>query len=257
VRHTVPVPSIVALTVAPVKALAAVRRQSVVLERDGVADDRRLFLLRPDGSVATQRRHSSLTAVVPDLDLARRSLSVRFPDGTAASSALDPSGELLHATLFGKARTGRRVAGAVEDALSAYVGERLRLVLAGAPGVGWDEGPVSLVSTSSVAGVGAPAEDGAARSARFRMLVEVDGTTAYEEDSWVGRDVRLGGATISVSHRLGRCMVIEHSPVTGAKDWRGLRTIARLRGPDTVDLGVIATVRSPGIVRVGDPADVV
>jgi len=83
-------------------------------------------------------------------------------------------------------------------------------------------------------------------------LVEVDDVLAYEEDSWVGRDVRLGEATVRVSHRLGRCVVIDHSPVTGSKDWQGVRTIARTRGPDSVTLGVIAEVLRPGTVRVGD-----
>jgi uncharacterized protein len=249
-------PSVVALTIAPVKGLAGVRRQEVLLERDGVAEDRRLLLLGPDGSVVTQRRHPSLTAVVPDLDLVRGSLSVRLPDGTVATSQLRPTGEPLHATLFGKARSGRLVAGAVSDALSVFVGEPLRLLLADTMGVGWDEGPVSLVSTSSIVAVDAPAGDAASAADRFRMLVEIDDAVAYEEDSWVGRDLRLGDALLRVSHRLGRCVVIDHSPVTGAKDWPGVRTIARTRGPDAVTLGVIAEVLRPGTVRVGDRVDV-
>src|SRR3954469_23284434 len=88
-------PTVDALTIAPVKALAAVRRIAVRLDSDGVAEDRRLFLLRPDGTVATQRRHPTLTAVVPDLDLDGRSISVTFPDGTVATSDLQPHGELL------------------------------------------------------------------------------------------------------------------------------------------------------------------
>lgn len=249
-------PSIVALTVAPVKALAAVRRQAVLIEPGGVPDDRRLFLLRPDGTVATQRRHPGLTAAVPDLDLEQRSLSVTFPDGTVATSELNPSGEPLAAVLFGKTRSGRAIPGAVADALSEYVREPVRVVLADSTGVGWDEGPVSLVSTSSMSAVGAPAAEPGSPGNRFRMLVEVDGTAAYEEESWVGRDVRLGEATVRVSHALGRCVVIDHSPVSGTKDWPGVRTIAELRGADTVTLGVIAQVRTPGVVRVGDRAEV-
>jgi uncharacterized protein len=250
--HTVRMPSVAALTIAPVKALAGVRRHEVMLERGGVAEDRRLLLLGPDGSVVTQRRHPSLTAVVPDLDLAQRSLRVTFPDGTVACSDLRPTGEPLHATLFGKARSGRLVAAGVSQALSEYVGEPVRLVLADTVGVGWDEGPVSLVSTSSIMAVGAPHGEGSSAADRFRMLVEVDDVLAYEEESWVGRDLRLGEATLRVSHRLGRCVVIDHSPVTGSKDWQGVRTIARTRGPDSVTLGVIAEVVRPGTVRVGD-----
>ena len=255
-RHTVRMPSVAALTIAPVKALATVRRREVVLEPGGVAEDRRLFLLGADGSVVTQRRHSSLTSVVPDLDLDRGSIRMTFPDGTVTTSELTPTGGRLHATLFGKPRSGRLVAGAVSHALSEYVGESLRLVLADTVGVGWDEGPVSLVATSSITAVGAPAGGGASSADRFRMLVEVEGVLAYEEESWVGRDLRLGQAIVRVSHRLGRCVVIDHSPVTGAKDWPGVRTIARTRGPDSVTLGVIAEVLRPGMVTVGDRLEV-
>src|SRR3954454_24173184 len=237
-------PTVDALTIAPVKALAAVRRLAVRLDPDGVAEDRRLFLLRPDGSVATQRRHPTLTAVVPDLDLAGESLSVTFPDGTVVRSDLRPVGEPLHATLFGKARTGRLVPGEVAEALSAYVGERLRLVL-GPVGVGWDEGPVSLVSTASVGAVGVPQEPAVDPAARFRMLLEVGGLGPFGEEDWVGRDLQVGEAVVAVTHRLGRCMVIEHSPRSGAKDWPGVRALAELRGPQAVTLGVIGTVRSP------------
>jgi uncharacterized protein YcbX len=247
----VAVPTVDALTIAPVKALAAVRRLAVRLDPDGVAEDRRLFLLRPDGSVATQRRHPALTAVVPDLDLVEETLSVTFPDGTVARSDLQPVGEPVHATLFGKARPGRLVEGEVAEALSAYVGEPLRLVL-GPVGVGWDEGPVSLVSTASIDAVGVPEEPAVDPAARFRMLVEVGGLVPFDEEDWVGRDVRIGQAVVAVTHRLGRCVVIEHSPRTGAKDWSGVRTLAELRGPQAVTLGVIGTVRTPGVIRVGD-----
>lgn len=254
--HTVRMPSVAALTIAPVKALAVVRRQEVMLQRGGVAEDRRLLLFGADGSVVTQRRHPTLTSVVPDLDLAQGLLRVTFPDGTLATSELRPNGEPLHATLFGKPRSGQAVAAAVSHALSEYVGESLRLVLADSVGVGWDEGPVSLVATSSIMAVGAPADEVAPAADRFRMLVEVESAAAYEEESWVGRDLRLGEATVRVSHRLGRCVVIDHSPVTGAKDWPGVRTIARTRGPDSVTLGVIAEVLRPGTVRVGDRLEV-
>jgi len=247
-------PTVDALTIAPVKALAAVRRLAVRLDADGVAEDRRLFLLRPDGSVATQRRHPALTGVVPDLDLAEESLRVTFPDGTVARSDLSPVGDPVQATLFGKDRPGRLVPGEVAAALSSYVGEPLRVVL-GPVGVGWDEGPVSLVSTASVTAVGVPTEPAVDSAARFRMLVEVGGLAPFDEEDWVGRDLRIGEAVVAVTHRLGRCVVIEHSPRTGAKDWPGVRALADLRGAQAVVLGVIGTVRDPGVIRVGDAVE--
>jgi uncharacterized protein YcbX len=84
------------------------------------------------------------------------------------------------------------------------------------------------------------------------MNVEVDGLEAFAEDNWVGRTLALGDAVVQVTHALGRCVVVNHSPVTGDRDWDGLRELARLRGRHAVDLGVIASVVTPGDVRIGD-----
>jgi uncharacterized protein YcbX len=238
------------LQVAPVKGLAALSRRQIELEADGVAEDRRVLLLHADGSVVTMRRHPELVQVVPDLDLAAGRIAVRLPDGTVACSPLDEAGEPIVSTLFGKERTGRVLPGAVAQALSGFAGEPLRVVVAESTGVGWDEGPVSLISRASAVAVGSP-DDGPGLP-RYRMLIEVDGDSPFVEDGWVGAEVSLGTARIRISHSLDRCLVINHSPVTGKKDWPGLKTLAASRGPDRLTLGVIASVERPGIVRVGD-----
>ena len=243
-----------ALRVAPVKGLACVERSTVDLGPTGVAEDRRLFLLRADGSVVTLRRYPQLGRVVPDLDLVAGMLTVRLPDGNTARSEVGDAGEPVQAHLFGKDRTGHVVPGAVAEALSDFLAEPVRVVWASGTGVGWDEGPVSLISRASMATVGTPAEDGRG-SARYRMLVEVDGCGPYAEDAWVGRRWHLGGADVEVSHPLDRCVVINAGPVTGAPDWPGLKTLATVRGPHQLTLGVIATVLRPGPVSLGDAVD--
>ncbi|WP_182543735.1 MOSC domain-containing protein [Halosaccharopolyspora lacisalsi] len=241
------------LTVAPVKALATVPRQRVRLEEQGVAEDRRLFLAHADDSVATLRHHPELTRVVPDLDLPERKLRVTLPDGTTATSSLDSTGRRLESRIFGKDRSGHVLDGPVADALSHHVGRSLRVVLAEGGGIGWDEGPVSLLGTASVADVLPPEVPGVGR---FRMLVELGDTEPYEEDTWVGRRVRLGGALVRVTHSLKRCVVMNHSPVSGARDRNVLRGLVARRGRDLMCLGVIAEVVRPGDVALGDPVEV-
>ncbi len=237
-----------ALRVAPVKGLRAVRRERVHIDRSGVAEDRRLFLVDGDGAVVTSRRHPGLVAVVPDLDLAERRLRLTLPDGGVVTADLDALGAGVQTRLFGKDRSGRVLGGEAAAALSDLVGEPIRLVLADGPGVGWDEGPVSLIGSASVAAV--PAPSGAAD--RYRMLIEVSGTVPFEEDSWVGRDVIAGSAVLRISHQLVRCVVITREPTTGAHDWDGLEELRRVRGENGLCLGVIAEVAEPGGVAVGD-----
>jgi uncharacterized protein YcbX len=241
------------LQVVPVKGLAALSREQIHLEVDGVAEDRRLMLLRADGAVVTMRKFPELVRVVPDLDLATRILAVTLPDGTRATTDLAAAGEQVTSHLYGRDRPGRVVPGPVADAVSALAGEPLRLVLTERVGLGWDEGPVSVLGRASAAAVTTPPDgehDGLSTS-RYRMLVETEGGAAFEEDSWVGGSVRIGQVRVRVTHALERCLVINHHPRTGAKDWPGLKTLVA-RGRDQLTLGVIAQVDETGVIRVGD-----
>ena len=238
------------LRVAPVKGLATVSPEQVRLDRGGVAEDRRLFLLRADGTLLTLREAPRLAAAVPHLDLGAGTVQVSLPDGSQAVSDLTAAAPEVHGRLFGKDRVGRVVPGPVAAAISALVGEPIRLVLAERTGVGWDDSPVSILARASAAAVAAPGADGAAGTRRFRMLVEVDGVEAHGEDTWIGRDVAIGTAVVRVSHALARCVVIQHDPATGAEDWPGLAALMTTRGRTV--LGVVADVVRPGTVRVGD-----
>lgn len=235
------------LRVAPVKGLATVEPDHVTIDEQGVAEDRRLFLLDAAGGVVTLRSDPHLIQVTPALDLDRGTIEVALPDGSRASSRLADATTPATAHLYGKDRAGRVLDGAVAEALSSVAGKPIRVVVADRTGVGWDEGPVSILGRASAEAVG-----GERDRRRYRMLVELEGTEPYEEDSWVGRDVRLGEAVVLVTHQLQRCAIITQSPVTGDKDWEGLHALAATRGRDLLCLGVIAEVVTPGRVSIGD-----
>ena len=59
------------------------------------------MLLHADGAVVTIRRHPELVQVVPDLDLAAGTISVRLPDGTVACSPLGEARAPVSSTLSG------------------------------------------------------------------------------------------------------------------------------------------------------------
>lgn len=238
---------VAALRVAPVKGLATVMPSTVWVDRDGVAGDRRVLLLDQGGSVVTLRSHPQLVQVIPELDLDGGTLTVTLPDGSRATSPLESARDEVSAHLYGKDRLGKVMPGDVADALSDVAGEPVRVVVAGQTGVGWDEGPVSILGRASAVAVGGEARD----RARYRMLVELEGTEPFEEDTWRGRRVELGEAVVHVTHQLERCVIITQSPSTGQKDWDGLHALADLRGQDLLCLGVIAEVEVPGRVAVG------
>ena len=118
------------------------------------------------------------------------------------------------------------------------------------------------MSTVSYASVGALASRGALTGdldpLRFRINLELDGCEPYEEDSWDGRRVRIGGAVVRIQGQVPRCVVTTQDPATGRKDWNTLKQIAtqRERIPGGgLPFGVYAVVETPGAVAVGDAVD--
>ena len=147
-----------------------------------------------------------------------------------------------------------------DDALSEFAGEPLRLLWAphGAVDRGLHGGAASrssraasLARLGEVTGADAPLD-----GRRFRMLLEIDGVGAHEEDDWIGREVRAGSRSIVVNGDVGRCVVTSHDPDTGVTDLDTLGALATYRRRGVTSRSRSAsTARSsgPGRVRVGDP----
>ncbi len=91
---------------------------------------------------------------------------------------------------------------------------------------------------------------------RFRMLIEVDGLDAHEEDGWVGRRVRVGSALVAMHGHIGRCLVTSRDPDTGEVDLPTLDLLGQYRreieSTEPLPFGIYGEVLEPGAVRVGD-----
>jgi uncharacterized protein len=163
-------------------------------------------------------------------------------------------------SFYGREVEGHVVRGPWGEALSAFVGRRLRLVQPERVGAALDRGRggVSLLSTASLEALRAAARtDRPVDARRFRMLFGVEGVGAHEEDTWLGRRVRIGQAAALVRGNVGRCIVTSRDPETGARTLPTLDVIAEYRdGVQTTEplpFGVWGEVAEPGHVRLGDP----
>ena len=67
-------------------------------------------------------------------------------------------------------------------------------------------------------------------SRRFRMLIELEGGAAHEEDTWVGCRIGLGETILRISAPVARCAMTTHDPDTGERDFDTLRAIMDYRG---------------------------
>lgn len=89
---------------------------------------------------------------------------------------------------------------------------------------------------------------------RWRGNLLVSGLAAWEERTWVGRDIRIGTAEFHIDAEITRCRMTEANPATGIRD---ANTLAALRsGWGGQEMGVYAVVTKAGTIAVEDEIEV-
>jgi uncharacterized protein YcbX len=247
--------TVVRLSVTPVKSTALQHPDQVTLEPFGVAENRRFYLAEEDGRLLSSRWYERTIPIRSAYDAQRSCLSLTFPDGTIVEDEVSRLGRAVQTDFWGRLAAGRVVEGPWNEALTAQVGHPVVLVAPHRLGDANDSAPVSLFSSESAAELGRQAGRSDVEARRFRMLVEIDGFGPHEEDTWVGRAVRVGDAVVRVERPVARCRITTLHPDSGVKDFDTLKAIAAYRGVDKEDginFGVYASVAQPGTIRVGD-----
>jgi uncharacterized protein YcbX len=245
------------ISIAPVKSLGLVHPDLVDLGAGGVPGDRRFWMVNREGRLVNGKICPAFMQIRPAWDEQTRVLRLHFPDGETVEGVVEP-GEPFAASLYGEPHPSRRVPGPWQDALAAYAGMEVTLLWSevGAADRGGAGGWASLVSTASLDRLAAAAEAARVDGRRFRMLFEIEGVGAHEEDEWIGRKLAVGDAVIAPAGDVGRCVVTKCDPDTGVSDLDTLGALARYRREgrtEPLPLGIYADVVTPGRVRVGDP----
>jgi uncharacterized protein YcbX len=253
------------ISIAPVKGLALVHPDEVLLEETGVDANRRFHIVDGDGRRYNQLRKGALVQIKPEYDPEAERLELTFPDGTTAAGRIS-LGDELTTDFYGRPVPGRYLEGPWAEALSSWAGRPLRLVQS-PPGLAVDRrrGHVSLVSRASLeqlaqsAGQNEPVD-----GRRFRMLFELDGCAPHAEDTWIRRQVRIGDAVVRLRGDVGRCAITTQNPETGSPDFDTLKMIDSYRGRTSneagrehIPFGVYGDVVEPGRVALGDSVEVV
>ena len=173
--------------------------------------------------------------------------------------------EPVQTEIYGRLAIGRVVGGPWAAALTPFAHRPVLLVRCNHPGgtrirAGETNvrNAVSLVTDGSLRELASQLGVEAVDGRRFRMLIEVEGADAHQEDDWIGGGVAIGSAVISITKPDARCAITTQDPDTGARDLDTLRTILRYRGfragdPEhKIDFGVLGEVLEPGTISVGD-----
>jgi uncharacterized protein YcbX len=249
---------VVRISIAPVKSFALVHPDEVMLGPGGVVGNRRFWLRDERGALYAGKRDGAMMRIRSEWDESTRRLALVFPDGERVEGLVE-LGDPVDAELYRLPLPSHRVIGPWQEAISRFVGRAVEFLWAddGAVDRARGGGSVSLVSRASLERLREEmGADEAVDGRRFRMLFEIDGVGAHEEDDWIGSEVRIGEATVAFNGDVGRCVVTSRDPDEGAIDLPTLVTLASYRPEGRVEplpFGVYGSVAVPGRVRVGDP----
>jgi uncharacterized protein YcbX len=247
------------LSIAPVRSLGLVHPDAVELTETGVPEDRRFYLVDHAGRLVDRLIAGPLVRVSAWTDAAATRLRLAFPDGQVIDDAVT-LGDAVETNIHRRTALGREVVGPWAAAIEPFAGRPVRLVRCDRPGgtrvrLGRVRNAVSLVSDGSLRRLAEQAGRREVDARRFRMLIEVSGARAHEEDAWIGGRIAIGTAELAITKADARCAITTQDPDTGVRDFDTLRAIIKYRGLTAdrkVPFGVLGEVSRPGRVTVGD-----
>jgi hypothetical protein len=252
------VPTVAQLSIAPVRSLGLQHPTEIDVTEVGVVEDRRFFLSDDQNRLVDRIIVGRLVQVEATTDPGATRLWMRFPDGTVIDDEVR-LGEPVETPIHGRTGVGRVVIGPWADKLAEIAGRPIRVIRCDRPGGTRRGNPTSIISDGSLHELAKQAGVGAVDGRRFRMLINLEGAEAHEEDTWVGRRIGIGDAILRVTKPDARCAITTQDPDTGMRDLDTLRSIIGYRGlreGKHADFGVLADVVQPGRIRVGDEVQI-
>jgi uncharacterized protein len=255
-------PHVAALYRYPVKAFTPEMPESLTITADGrVAGDRVLgfrFADTPEADDAWSSKHGMVALVnTPGLaklrlqfDDANRRLSITLDEAPFADEALDDDGR-------------RRLCDAIaEYVLSLPEGplaghpERLPLRLVG-DGVtprltDRPPGYVTLHGRDSLSALAYALNDPDVSEVRFRSNVAIEGIEPWEEQSWIGKTLRIGDVPFRAHGPVVRCLAVHANPETGVRDQQIMTTLTHSFAQEQPTFAVLLVPEQPGVIKLGD-----
>jgi uncharacterized protein len=247
-------PLVARLNIAPVRSLGLESRDVIELTDVGVAEDRRFYLVDDGGRLVDQRLAGSMVQVKAWTDPDATRLRLTFLDGAIVDDTIRLT-EPIETPIYGRTAESHIVEGPWGPALSAFLDKEVRLARTDRVGGTRAEHPATLVTDASCDALGAVLGVGRVDARRFRMLIELDGDQAHEEDTWVGRRISLGETVLLISGSVRRCVITTHDPDSGVRDLDTLSAIRTYRGVvdgTSLMFGVFGEVERAGRIRLGD-----
>jgi len=90
---------------------------------------------------------------------------------------------------------------------------------------------------------------------RFRSNIAVDGPDTWEEQRWIGRNVRIGDVEFRAVDPVTRCLATHAHPRTGKRDLPIMKTLLDLFPAERPTFAIMMTADRGGWIRVGDKVE--
>jgi uncharacterized protein len=237
-----------------------------VLPGGRIAGDRVLGLRFNDSTVADDAwgtkqdfialvNTPGLTCLQLGFDHATHRLRVRLANEVLFDDVLDAGGRARFASIV-----GQYILGLEEDPISSRA-DRLPLRVVGdgitsryqdrEPGYATLHGRRSLAAIAT-----AVAEAPDITERRFRSNIAVDDVDTWEEQNWIGRNVRVGDVEFKVAAPVTRCLATHAHPSTGKRDLPIMKTLLEILPCERPTFAILMTSDRGGRIRVGDKVEV-
>src|SRR3954453_5099580 len=207
-------PRVVRFSIAPVPRVGLEDPEAIELTDRGVLEDRRFFLAAEKNRLGDKLVIPTLSQITTHTDPDATHLRMTFPDGTVVEDDVRLT-DAIEIAIHGRNGVGHIVDGPWAAPLSAFTGRPITLIRCDQPGGTRTGNAVSLVGDGSLSELARRANVDAVDARRFRMLIELDGTDAHEEDSWIGTRIALGTAELMITKPDSRCAMPPQNPDPG------------------------------------------
>jgi uncharacterized protein YcbX len=251
-------PHVSRLNIAPVRSLGLEHREAIDVTELGVLEDRRFYVTDGANRLVDQLIEATMVRVKAWTDPEATRLRLTFPDGAVVDGEVALT-DAVETDVHKRTAVGRVVDGPWAAALGDFLGKEVRIVRCDRPGGTRAGNPTSLITDGSLAELARQSGVAAVDARRFRMLIELDGAEAREEDGWIGQRIAIGDAVLRITKPVARCAITTQHPDTGVRDLDTLRTLIAYRGlrdGKHADFGVLGDVAQPGTIRLGDEVTV-
>ncbi|CAB4757895.1 unannotated protein [freshwater metagenome] len=249
---------VVNLSTTPIKGFQLHHPASIEITARGAVGDREFFLVDQENAMFSFTKVGAIAPLLARYDAQSATLAI-VENGEVLVEANVEEGPEQAGNFFDVWQVeGRLIDGPWNQLLSDRLGKVVKLIKAAPGRNGSDVEPLSLMSSASMRALEDSAQVGPIDPDRFRMLIQVDGIAAHEEDTWVDQEFAIGSAIIKAGGPVKRCVATTRNPKSGVVDLKTLKLIGGYRGRQEsrfgtgFNFGIYATCVQPGTISIGD-----